>query len=49
MPIIPLTIATFCYIWASWSFLNKSDYPMSLAYASYAVANIAFMWYSIRN
>jgi len=45
MSIIPLSIATVCYIITMFSNLKQKDYPHALVWGSYALANIGLLWY----
>jgi hypothetical protein len=49
MGLIPLTIATLCYVWAAFTFAMKKDYPMCLVFGAYALANVGLIYVAVRD
>lgn len=45
MSIIPLSIATVCYVITAYSNLKQRDYPHAFVWFSYALANCGLLWY----
>lgn len=43
MTLVPLTIATACYLWATLGLALKGQPAMALAYFAYAVANVGLI------
>lgn len=44
MGIIPLIIATLCYVWACYDLgVKQKNWPMALAFGAYAVANVGLI------
>ena len=48
MTIVPLTIATVCYLWAAVSLANDGNAALSVTYAAYAVANVGLIYLAVK-
>ena len=46
--ICAITITSICYTIASISCIKDKDYPHSLMWFAYALANIGLLWYEIQ-
>lgn len=44
MGLYPLLITTACYFWVTADLILQKNYPMAVAFCSYAIANIGFIW-----
>jgi hypothetical protein len=49
MGLMPLTIATLCYVWAATAFALKKDWPMCLVFGAYALANVGLIYIAWRD
>ncbi len=45
MSIVPLFIATLCYVLTCISNLKQRDYPHALVWFAYTLANCGLLWY----
>lgn len=45
---VPLAISIACYLWICLMNIIQGDYPHSLAWFAYALAQAAFVWYEIQ-
>jgi len=48
MGLVPMAIATLCYVWTAAAAVTKKDYAMALVFVAYAVANLGLMWIASR-
>jgi hypothetical protein len=44
MTLVPLTIATACYIWAAVALAIDTKYALGFTYLAYAAANVGLMY-----
>ncbi len=47
MTFFMILIPTICYFAAGFFNFKNKDYPMSLVFISYAMANIGMLWYEL--
>ena len=45
--IVAILITIVCYLIASFSCIKDRDYPHSLMWFAYSLANIALLWYEV--
>lgn len=48
MAIIPMIVATLCYVWTAFTFAIVRDWPMAGVFAAYAAANVCLIIVAFR-
>lgn len=48
MTTIPLLLITGLQVWITAGFAMRKDWPAMVIWLGYALANIGFVWYSLR-
>ena len=48
MSLVPLVIATLCYVWAGVSLALDNQYALGVTYGAYAIANLGLIAIAIK-